>query len=125
MRLGPAEQRAFDHLVRAQRQWRWLRFVWLFLSGAIVAAGIWLHFDVMDNLLSTTRQMSFTKSLTGAEVFWASQFGGQLAVADLIPMLGGACLGFTLGRWRGNPVHHVLIGLASRLTTPDAKVEQP
>ena len=116
MELTERETRALARLVKIERQWRWYRFVALILGAGIMAVGLWLIHDTQQSLLSTTRNMSFRDSPSGMEVYFASIFGGQLAVANLLPLFGGMIIGFTIGRWRGHPVHTLLIGAMSRGT---------
>ena len=114
MELTASEQKALKGLVRQEKRWRWWRYVSLALSLGIVVAGIWWQRELTQNLISTTRKMSFTESPTGLEVFFASRYGGQLALFDLIPAFGGGLFGLTIARWRGNRVHQLLIAMSER-----------
>lgn len=82
MELTEAEGRALRQLVIWDEQWRWLRFVLLVLSFALIVVGIWES--------------------------------GQAAVAISLPAIGCVLLALTLGRWRGNPAHTLLIGILCR-----------
>ena len=74
----------------------------------VVAVGIWLQRTLLQNLLDTTRHMSFSESPSGAEVCFASQDGGLLAVSHLLPGFGGSIVGMAIARWRGNPASQLL-----------------
>jgi len=114
MELTVAERAALRSLVRQQRAWRWWRYVSLAIGVSIIVGGIWWHCDLTQGLYDTTRRMSSTVSPTGAEVYFASRYGGLLALFDLAPGLGGAVIGVTLGCWRGNRVHRLLIAFCER-----------
>jgi hypothetical protein len=115
MELAVNEQRALESLVKFQRHWRWFRIVGLVAGVGVLAAAPWLGWHFTQGLLDTTRHMSFTESPTGLEVFFASQYGGFLAITLLFPALGGTIIGLVIGQWRGNAVHILLIRVLSEL----------
>ena len=118
MELTAEEERALRALLRRQRQWRWSRFVGLLAGCGILVTCVWETRDLTLQLLSTTRNMSWTQSLTGAEVFFASQEAALLIVCMLVlPALGGLLIGVVLAKWRGDPVDKLLIGMVSRATS--------
>lgn len=117
MDLTASEQRAFRAVVKRQRRWQWYRYVCLFVGCAIIGVALWSEGRLVKALLDATRQMSWRESPTGAEVFFASTYGGLIAFNGLLlPMLGGLIIAMTLGWWRGNPVDQLLIALVSRAT---------
>jgi hypothetical protein len=124
MDLTVSERQALRTLVKRQRQWQWFRYVSLVLGVAILGAALWQGLELRRELLETTRKMSFTESPTGMEVYFASQYGGLIAVVDLLPMLGGFVIGMTVARWRGNPVDRLLIGVVSRVVDQPVDEEQ-
>jgi energy-converting hydrogenase Eha subunit H len=118
MELTERERRSLQRLIRGQRQWRWFRFVGLSIALGVMVMGVWLELTLFRELVSTTRNMSFKETMTGAEVFFASQFGGLLAVAGLLPGFGGMLVGLVIARWRGNPVHQLLIRVVQDAVDP-------
>jgi hypothetical protein len=118
MELTANEQRSLQRLVKSQRQWRWFRYVSLLLSVAVVIGGIWLEWSLLRQLIAITRNMSFTEAPTGAEVFFSSMYGGLLAVSSLLPGFGGLLVGLVLARWRGSPVHELLIRMVQDVADP-------
>jgi hypothetical protein len=121
MRLTSSEQRALARLVKNQQHWRWWRFVVLACGLAVVASGFYLQRFLLEGLLDTTRRMSVTESPTGAEVFFASQYGGLLAVIQaLFPALGATIIARVLASWSGDPLHVLLL----RLVQDDPQIPQ-
>jgi predicted acyltransferase len=122
MKLTAAETKALELLQKQERTWRWFRFVELVVGLGIIIAGFWQVREINHHLLETTRNMSATDHPTGMEVYFASVFGGQLAVAFILPTIGGAIVAHVLARWRGNPSRRLLIGLASAETRAEGPV---
>jgi hypothetical protein len=113
----------FADLSRVQariRAWRWLRWVFILVGFGLVAIGLFMGRGMHRNLLDTTQQMSFTKSPTGAEVYFATQFSFLLGVAWLFTLVGGFFIGYGVVLWRGDPRERLLAAVAAHLTnTPE------
>src|SRR5260370_34320769 len=97
------------------RAWRWLRWGFILVGFGLVAIGLFMGRDMHRNLLNTTRQMSFTESPTGAEVYFATQFSFLLGLAWLFTLVGGFFIGYGVVLWRGDPRERLLAALATHL----------
>ncbi len=99
------------------RAWRWLRWAFVVAGIGLIAAGFFMGRDMHHNLLNTTRQMSFTESLTGAEVYFATQFSFLFGIAWIFTIVGGCFIGYGIALWRGDPRDRLLAALAVHLQT--------
>lgn len=108
------EQKALNSLIRQERRWQSWRFVSLALGLGIALIGSWMESNLTESLIETTRGRSSTEPLTGVEVFSAIQYGSRLAIYHLFPIVGGAIIGLTITRWRGERVNRLIIALSQR-----------
>ncbi len=112
--LTDSEERAYQLMLRAQRRWRYGRYIALLVGLGIAAVGVLLRFQWETNLLTLTRSMS-SEPVSGAEVYFASQGPVILALCHLLLPFGFFIAGWAMGRWKGSPATTLLLSVVERL----------
>jgi hypothetical protein len=103
--LTAAERETLRHLRGRNARWRIARWLAIACGVGLSALGAVLVYRAVRNIDSVARGPS------DVAIPLASMLTTQLVLAVIIFLVGGGIVVWVVGRWRGNPVHQLLLKL--------------
>ena len=103
--LTAAERETLRHLREQNDRWRITRWVAIACGVGLSALGGVLVYRAVRTIDSVARGPS------DVAIPLASMLTTQLVLAAIMFLVGGGIVVWVVGRWRGNPVHQLLLKL--------------
>jgi hypothetical protein len=117
--LDSAEMRMLEQIKRKHTQWPYARWVLLFLALGLIAVGIYIELGAIRGLRDTSlafseSQSAAERSFNGSLVFLSCLATKNATLGELLRWCGILLLLAVVSRWRGNPVHVLLLALIAQ-----------
>lgn len=128
--FSSAEMRMLERIKRQHTQWPYARWVWLFLSLGLLSVGIYIELGAIRSLRDTSlafsrAQSAAERSFNGSLLFLSCLATKNATLGELLRWSGVFLLTAVVSRWRGNPVHALLLTLIGQRNERTATTPGP
>lgn len=102
-------------LVKQQRIWRWMRWVYVFLGSAMAVTAVFLSRELLRSL----SEVVSGSEVTGFQIIFSSMTSFGVFKCYLLGLAGLCMAAYAVGCWHGRPTTLLLLALFREDQTGD------